>query len=550
MSTDSTFDVIVVGGGHAGTEASLAAARAGARTLLVTQSIATLGVMSCNPAIGGIGKGHLTREIDALGGAMAQAIDEAGIQFRTLNASKGPAVRATRAQADRDLYRQAIRRRLERQPGLSIFQQSVEDLVLENGRVAGVVTGLGLEFRARAVVLTVGTFLGGRILVGRAERPGGRAGCAPSIRLAEKLRAVEQRGAAGAVLVGTAAEEVRTPWARSAAGWNRPTMRLRADDGHGIDTSPGLQVVARVSAAAADRLFAGGERSAAQLADAARNGTLRGFDMPVRLSMAVRTRVEPLESSNVVGLLPGHDPALADQYLVHSAHLDHIGAGPEVDGDAIYNGALDNALGVAIMLEAARTLAGAEAPPRRPQAFLAATAEEQGLLGSQWFASPPPMRDARLVANINLDMPVLTAPSRDVVAIGAGHSSLGATVDAAARDIGVRVSPDPFPEEAVFVRSDQFSFVRQGVPAIYLDGGVEPADPERDPKVSATWFMRNCYHRPCDQADLPIHYGDAARLARLSARIAWLAAAEDDPPSWNEGDFFGQRFGAMASGRD
>jgi len=187
------YDVIVIGGGHAGTEAALAAARMGQSTLLLTHSIETLGQMSCNPAIGGIGKGHLVKEIDALGGAMALATDQAGIQFRTLNASKGPAVRATRAQADRQLYRRAIRRILESQPRLALFQQEAADLLLQGERVVGVATLSGIEFRARAVVLTVGTFLGGKIHVGLESHAGGRAGDPPSLRLAARLRELNLR---------------------------------------------------------------------------------------------------------------------------------------------------------------------------------------------------------------------------------------------------------------------------------------------------------------------------------------------------------------------
>src|SRR5690349_4140378 len=175
------YDVIVIGGGHAGTEAALASARAGAATLLLTHNVETVGAMSCNPAIGGIGKGHLVKEIDALGGVMARAADRAGIQWRTLNASKGPAVRATRCQADRALYRSAIRTAVENQSHLQLFQQAVEDLIFDGERVAGVVTQMGLEFRARAVVLTAGTFLAGLIHIGFSNYRGGRAGDPPSL---------------------------------------------------------------------------------------------------------------------------------------------------------------------------------------------------------------------------------------------------------------------------------------------------------------------------------------------------------------------------------
>ncbi len=220
MQFPRVFDVIVVGGGHAGTEAALAAARIGAATLLLTHNIETLGQMSCNPSIGGIGKGHLVKEIDALGGAMAAATDEAGIQFRILNRSKGPAVRATRAQADRVLYRAAIRRRLENQPNLWLFQGACDDLLVEGDRVVGAATQLGLVFRARSVVLTAGTFLDGRIHVGLQNQSAGRAGDPPALRLSARLK------------------ELKLPQGRLKTG-TPPRLDARSIDFSALEVQPG-----------------------------------------------------------------------------------------------------------------------------------------------------------------------------------------------------------------------------------------------------------------------------------------------------------------------
>ncbi len=370
----------------------------------------------------------------------------------------------------------------------------------------------------------------------------------------EKLRAIAERGAIGVITVNTPEDEADAPWARSAANWNKAGMRLRAADGKGIATFPELRATATVSAAAADLIFADVPQNAADLFAAARDGKLKGFALPGTIALAGRTKIEPVVSRNVVAVLPGSDVRLAGEHLVYSAHLDHLGIGAPVvnaegRSDTIYNGALDNALGVAIMLEAATQLrAKASTPkgaaPKRSVLFVAVTAEEKGLLGAEWFATHPTVPAASLIANINMDMPVLLAPSKDVVPVGVEHSTLKAALDTAAQEIGVGLSPDPFPEDVVFVRSDQYAFIRAGIPAVYLTGGMVSADGKRDPKLALRKFLRDHYHQPSDDATLPIAYGDASRLARLNARIGRIVGDAAQRPAWNKGDFFGEKFGS------
>ncbi|MFL6592065.1 MAG: M28 family peptidase [Luteimonas sp.] len=399
-----------------------------------------------------------------------------------------------------------------------------------------------------------GLDLHGKIAVLLGGAPAGMAAdrAAFEATSAEKLHALAARGAVGAVFVDTAEDEARAPWAVQSASWDRARLRLRDADGRGIDTFRQLKVVARVSAAAADLLFDGSGHTAAELAKAARDNTLKGFALPVTLSLATRSHIEPIESRNIVGRIAGGDPKLAHEAVVFSAHLDHLGIGTPVDGDAIRNGALDNALGVAIVLETARELK--RATPKRALLFVALTGEEQGLLGAQWFAMHPPQP---LVADINLDMPMLLVPTRDVVPIGGTHSSLQESLEQVSGAMHVGVSADPFPQEAMFVRSDQFAFVRAGVPALYLDGGIvpgpssagKPADVHTLPKLAEREFLRHCYHQPCDDIRQTIQYPDAARMARLNAALALRIGSDADAPRWKADDFFGSRFGSTAPAR-
>ena len=360
--------------------------------------------------------------------------------------------------------------------------------------------------------------------------------------LREKLRAIAERGAVGLVLVGTDDEEARSPWTRASASWQKPGMRLRGEDGKGVDTWPQLQASAAVATDAAELVFAGGPHTAKALFAQARAGTLRPFGLPGTITLAGRTRIEPTQSRNVVGKLVGSDANAGAEHIVYTAHLDHIGIGAAVNGDRIRNGAIDNALGVSIMLEAAHELARNPARPKRSLLFVALTAEEKGLLGAEWFATHPTVPKSSLVANINMDMPVMLAPSRDTVPIGIEHSTLQPSVEAAAKELGLSLSPDQFPEEAVFVRSDQYAFIRAGIPAVYLGGGVVAADGGADPGAAFRAFLRDCYHQPCDDATQPIQYADAARLAKLNARIGMLVGNDPARPRWNDGDFFGETF--------
>lgn len=361
------------------------------------------------------------------------------------------------------------------------------------------------------------------------------------------------RGAVGIISLQTPEEQQRTPWARLVQQSWRSRMGWVGADGAVNGAWPQLKIRAAINPARAAAFFAGAPATLEQAYAAAEAGTPQAFELPLVVAQVRKSVIRQRMSDNVVGILEGADPALAAEYVAISAHLDHVGKGAPIGGDAIYNGAFDNAVGIGIMLETARTLAALPQRPRRSVIFVAVTAEESGLQGSDYFVQNPTVPRGSIVANINMDMPVALAPLADVTAFGAEHSSLGAVAERAAKAEGVGLAPDEKPEEVFFVRSDQYSFVRAGIPALYIDQGMTSSDPAIDQKGPYEAFLKDHYHQPSDDLSLPIHWPSLAMLARLNARIIDEVARTPERPAWNPGNFFGETFAkaptAAAAGR-
>ena len=293
-------------------------------------------------------------------------------------------------------------------------------------------------------------------------------------------------------------------------------------------------------------LFAGAPTPAAAVFAAAAKSTPQAFDLPTRVSIATRSTHTDVESANVVARLEGGDPALKDEHVVYIAHVDHFGRGVAMNGDAIYNGAHDNASGVAIVLDVARAYAALPTRPRRSVLFLFVTAEERGLLGSDYFARNPTVPKGGIVADLTLDMPFLFHPLLDIVPYGAQHSTLAAPVSKAAQHLGIEIGTDPIPEQVLFIRSDHFSFVRQGVPSLFIKSGFKTGDPAKDGSAINAAYRRDVYHKPNDDMSQPFDFEAGAKHAQLNFLTGWLVAQETARPAWNPGDFFGKVFGAAA----
>jgi hypothetical protein len=363
-----------------------------------------------------------------------------------------------------------------------------------------------------------------------------------------KLRNAVAHGAVGVIVLDDPVLERLYSFNEQVRDLSFPELRWLDKQQRPNDYFPELKGNAFLSLEATKKFFEGSRHSADEVFAAAKAGKPMSFEMPVAARIHNVTALKDVAGRNIVGKLEGSDSILKNEYVVYSAHLDHLGIGEPVKGDSIYNGALDNASGSAILLEVARAFSGMKTRPLRSILFLSVTGEEAGLLGSDYFAHYPTVNKTSVVANVNMDEDLMLWPLRDIVAFGAEHSSLDAVVHRAAARLHLSESPDPSPEEVVFIRSDQYSFVKQGVPAIFPVPGFKSDDPKIKPAEIFKHWEETRYHQPQDDMDQPgLDWDAAANYARFVFLCGWLITEDSQRPTWNKGDFFGEHYGHLAN---
>jgi Zn-dependent M28 family amino/carboxypeptidase len=359
-----------------------------------------------------------------------------------------------------------------------------------------------------------------------------------------KAQVAAGHGAIGLIFVRILDDEKRMPWARVSSV--DPTSVAWLDNGVAADVPKALEGAAMLSPTGARTLFGASGASGANTLDRvlaeAEAGAPKGFPLDVTVRLTSRSEHRRITSPNVAGIVEGSDPALRDTFVVYSAHLDHVGVGAEVKGDRIYNGAYDNAMGTALLIEAARALASLQPRPKRSVLVVFVTAEEKGLVGSDYFAAKPTVARDRIVANVNVDMPLLLFPLNQVVAFGAENSTLEGVARRAAGLAGLTLIADPMPEENLFVRSDQYSFVRRGVPAMFLVPGFTSSDAGVDGVKLFREFLSTHYHQPSDDLTRPVDAASVERFTRANVALGYLIANDTTAPAWKPGNFFGRTF--------
>jgi hypothetical protein len=354
-----------------------------------------------------------------------------------------------------------------------------------------------------------------------------------------KLENAVAHGAIGILTFYSPYDEKTFAWPRVVRQYRLGGMFWVNEAGEPHGAPKEMLAVATLSHDGAEKLFS----ASSHKLDEVQRGSIKPFDLAMIARIHIRSRHARVESPNVVGVLPGSDPKLKNEYVVYSAHLDHLGISDPVDGDTINNGALDNASGIGTMLEVARLFASARPRPKRSILFVATTGEEKGLRGADYFANNPTVGDGELVADINLDEILMLVPTTDITQLGAEHSSLGPVVERAAKKVGVTVSEDPYPDEADFVRSDQYPFVKKGIPAVYIGNGYHSADPKADATAAQLKWIQTIYHSPKDDMSQTFVYSEAVKVGQVAYEAGREVANAASRPTWNEGDFFGDTFG-------